>query len=530
MILSSADILRVLGADAIVRQEARLSVVEGRPGLDIGDSVYIYVDKYPTIDEFEATWKIWVTDNSGMGEYVLNAMTSLLPNFEFVDGHYVTRDFASERTVVKTEAEKQLEQLAAERQSIKEDFSGLQEGVEARLSTVRDGRDGIDGRDGLDGRDGRDGKDGRDGQDLDATEVELFDLKDVEESPIPLKKGQVLTWDGEKWTNLYVRQTTTYVGGGSGSGGGGTGGQINSDTITSDTAPTQREDGKGALRDGDTWWKSDTGQLFVYYVDGDAGQWVEIDTGEGGGGGIPLRVQSRSRNDLTASPTNVVYNVSALSFDTDSGFEVQDLSDGTQEAFIKMNSTFNPWQVDGQDDLRATGEEPVEFVAGPGVRIRTDATTEPKQIIIEATGGGGGGGGQCDGILDGGNADDGTSNGVDCPDPGIEEAPEDGQQYARQDGAWQVVETGTGDVEEAPMDGNFYVRHYGAWVDLRAALGALGVMVDESADGGNFTTGQSVATNSTIFDAGNFTTGESVAIDDAVMDGGNFSGSVKGIL
>ena len=220
MILSSADILRVLGADAIVRQAARLSVVEGRPGLDTGDSVYIYVDKYPTVDEFEATWKIWVIDNSGMGEYVLNAMTSLLPNFEFTGGHYVTRDFASERTVIKTEAEKQLEQLAVERQSIKEDFSGLQEGLQARLSTVKDGRDGIDGRDGLDGRDGRDGQDGRDGKDLDATEVELFDLKNVDESPIPLEKGQVLTWDGSKWTNLYVR-TSTSVGGG-GSGGGGT--------------------------------------------------------------------------------------------------------------------------------------------------------------------------------------------------------------------------------------------------------------------------------------------------------------------
>ena len=216
MILSSADILRVLGADAIVRQAARLSIVEGRPGLDTGDSVYIYVDKYPTVDEFEAIWKIWVIDNSGMGEYVVNAMSSLLPGFEFEGKFYTTRDFASERTVVKTEAEKQLEQLAVERQGIKEDFSGLQKGLQERLSSVRDGRDGKDGRDGLDGRSGKDGRDGQDGRDIEATETDLFDLRDVEESLIPLEKGQVLTWDGSRWTNLFVPQILS-----SGRGGGG---------------------------------------------------------------------------------------------------------------------------------------------------------------------------------------------------------------------------------------------------------------------------------------------------------------------
>ena len=117
--------------------------------------------------------------------------------------------------------------------------------------------------------------------------------------------------------------------------------------------------------------------------------------GGGGGAGIALTVQSRNREDLTAPPTSVLQNVSAISFDTDSGFVVEDLGDGTQEAFIKLNSTFNPWYVDGEETLDATGEEPVEFVAGAGITIRTDATTEPKQIIIEAdgTGGGGGGGG-----------------------------------------------------------------------------------------------------------------------------------------
>ena len=42
------------------------------------------------------------------------------------------------------------------------------------------------GRNGKDGQDGKDGADGRDGKDLDATQTELFDLKDVESSPIPL--------------------------------------------------------------------------------------------------------------------------------------------------------------------------------------------------------------------------------------------------------------------------------------------------------------------------------------------------------
>ena len=70
---------------------------------------------------------------------------------------------------------------------------------------------------------GRDGRDGRDGKDLEATEVELFDLKNVDEG-IPLTKGQVLTWDGTQWTNLYVRQSSFITGGGSSDSSGGSGG------------------------------------------------------------------------------------------------------------------------------------------------------------------------------------------------------------------------------------------------------------------------------------------------------------------
>jgi hypothetical protein len=219
MILSSADILRVLGGDAIVRQEARVEVVKDRPGLGTDDTVYVYVEKYPSIEEFEAVWRIWILDNSGMGQYILKALTSLLPSFQFNGDHYTVREFASERTVVKSQAEKDHEELQKERAELRTELNGLQAGVEDRLKAVRDGVDGKDGKDGRDGVDGKDGKDGRDGKDVDGTQLELFQLSDVE-SGIPLEKGQVLTWDGSDWTNLFVPQlVSTTVGGSSGGSG-----------------------------------------------------------------------------------------------------------------------------------------------------------------------------------------------------------------------------------------------------------------------------------------------------------------------
>ena len=219
MILSSADILRVLGGDAIVRQEARVEIVKDRPGLGTDDIVYVYVEKYPVIEEFEAVWRIWILDNSGMGQYVLNALTSLLPSFEFNGDHYTVREFASERTVVKSQAEKDHEELQKERVELRTELSGLQAGVEDRLKAVRDGVDGKDGKDGRDGADGRDGRDGKDGKDLEATQVDLEDLANVEQG-IPKEKGQVLTWDGAEWTNLFIPQFSSVSGGGRGTGGG----------------------------------------------------------------------------------------------------------------------------------------------------------------------------------------------------------------------------------------------------------------------------------------------------------------------
>ena len=239
MIYSSADILNALGSDAIIRQEARLSIVDGRPGLGFDEYVYIYIDKYPTVDEYEATCKIWIVNGgSSLYDIVVEAIKRLLPNFKQNGNHYTVTDFASDKTVVKTETEIQLEETREERARLQRQFKGISETLKAQASSVRDGIDGKDGKDGIDGlpgKDGRDGVDGRDGRDLVATDAELFDLKDVEQG-IQMERGQVLTWDGRRWTNLYVRQTMSA--GGSAVSTGSTGGDTGvSSTIGWTTEP-----------------------------------------------------------------------------------------------------------------------------------------------------------------------------------------------------------------------------------------------------------------------------------------------------
>ena len=188
--------------------------------------------------------------------------------------------------------------------------------------------------------------------------------------------------------------------------------------------------------------------------------------------GGSITVQHRNRDDMSAAPTNVISNITTLSFDTDSGFEVEDLGNGTFEAFVKMNSTFNPWLVQGQTTLDATGEEPVEFVAGPGLRISTDAASDPKKIIFETTG------------------------------------------------------TADGGIPEAPCDGNFYVRHDCRWIELKCALEHLmigdGGQFSPQGDGGNFTTGYYGSAYAGEYDGGNLIDGSTDAVDNTHLDGQEF--------
>ena len=84
-------------------------------------------------------------------------------------------------------------------------------------------------------------------------------------------------------------------------------------------------------------------------------------------------------------------DVTAIRFDTDSGFDVVDLGSGIVK--VQMNSTFKYWKSAGQQDLIATGLDTVEFVAGTGIAIELDPNGSPyQQIKITNTGGGTGGG------------------------------------------------------------------------------------------------------------------------------------------
>ena len=81
--------------------------------------------------------------------------------------------------------------------------------------------------------------------------------------------------------------------------------------------------------------------------------------------------------------TNETTNVTALRFDTDTGFNVTDLGEGNVK--VSLGSSWKTWQVDGQDSLVAVGEDTVTFVAGANISITTNAIS--KTITFSSDGG-----------------------------------------------------------------------------------------------------------------------------------------------
>lgn len=253
MLYSSADILRVLGGSEIIRLTAKLHIVDGRPPLTGEDGTFVYVDRYPSTSEFEATWKLWVIDYAqGPVDLVLAEIARLLPKVairETALGHELeTTDFRSGSTQTAPEASRPATDQSYSA-GLEERFQALLEDVQDQMLLVHSGAPGKDGRDGVDG------KDGADGRDLNATEVELEELANVE-TGIAKEKGQVLTWDGNRWTNLHVPQVLSAGGAGAAEATGPAPSSIDdlTDVDTSTVAPVV---GQTLKWDGSNWVPAD---------------------------------------------------------------------------------------------------------------------------------------------------------------------------------------------------------------------------------------------------------------------------------
>jgi hypothetical protein len=232
MILSSADILRILGGNQIIRLSAKIEVVEARPSISGREGLFIYIKRYPELSEFEATFTLWIeSDGSEPDDLVVAELLKILPKTAVKTGlltEITTTEFRSQNTL---EAPKATPTAQADMSALEARFEALVEDVQDRMLLVHSGLPGAPGAPGKDGRDGIDGKD------LNATEVALEDLADVEIG-LEKAKGQVLTWDGLQWTNRYIPQV--YPSGG-GAGGGGLAGA---------DAPS---DGNFYVRQNGTW-------------------------------------------------------------------------------------------------------------------------------------------------------------------------------------------------------------------------------------------------------------------------------------
>lgn len=366
MILSSADILRIIGGSEIIRLSATVKIVDGKPALSGAEGITIYVGRFPELSEFEATFTLWVeSDEETVEDVILAELKRLLPKVQISAGlmtKVTTTEFRSESTQAAPEAPK-AQAAQVDLSVFEERFQALAEDVQDRMLLVTSGRPGKDGQD------GRDGFDGRDGRDLVATEVSLEELQNVEQI-IAKEDGQVLTWRDGVWQNLFVPQVLST---------GGSGGATFNDAVSSTVQWRYR----GLTTGSDP----QTGDFYTDTVDGDLVTVIRVSKGTNRGNDISVLIK-----DLLTQGYDRLYVA-----------EAQDLSQA------HLFSVTNSVETAGSFELtvvhvETAGVEP-DFI---------DNRVYEFYISTSASGGGG----------------------------GVPEAPIDGTQYARQDGAWSAITGG----------------------------------------------------------------------------------------
>jgi len=96
--------------------------------------------------------------------------------------------------------------------------------------------------------------------------------------------------------------------------------------------------------------------------------------------GSSLSVSTMNGDTVNKSFTNI----NSIRFDEDSGFDIDDLSNGAVK--VKMNSTFKYWKVDGQNDIVAEGLDSMTFVAGDNIDITTSQTPKSLTFSVDLSG------------------------------------------------------------------------------------------------------------------------------------------------
>jgi hypothetical protein len=472
MILSSANILEILQGSAVIRMAAsEIRIVDKKPIASGREGFYVYIEKYPTLEEFEATWRVWIeSDGSEPDDLLLAEMRRLLPNFEFKLGLIIeatVRDFKSDNTEARPKPSEAPVVMPPTGwiDGIEKRFEELVEDIQDRMLLVGSGRPGKDGARGPEGRPGAPGRDGRDGKDLVATSAMLGDLIDVKiEDRLPLKKGQVLTYNGSDWENLHIPQLQALV-----SGGG------------EDT--TVVTGGQGSQI---SWiYHEETGEPHArkFHTHGET--------------------DATLVTELHVSKTNAANNDVELLLDAilpiTNQIYISDNDDPSQAHLYDLTS-----YTETTDGFNLV----ISHVETPGPEPSFIANDQYDFLFL--TGASSGGATSIDELTD---VDTSTTT------------PFVGQTLVWDGTNWVPGDSSEG-IGEAPIDGNFYVRSNGQWINLIEAINFINLLTD----GGNFTLGEADTVDRYIYDGGDFInntsdTGEQVPPAEGYegLDGGDFS-------
>lgn len=452
MILSSANILDILNGSSVIRLSAsEIRIVDKKPLASGREGFYVYIEKYPLLEEFEATWRIWIeSDGSEPDDLLLAEMRRLLPNFEIKLGLIIeatVKDFKSDRTETRP---KPVEIPAVVPPSgwmdgIEKRFTELAEDIQDRMLLVGPGRPGRDGADGARGPAGLPGRNGKDGKDMVATNAMLGDLIDVKLADrLPLKKGQVLTYNGSDWENLHVPQLQALV-----SGGG-------------------------------------SGETVVTGGQGSQISWIyHEETGE------PHRRKFHTHGETDATLVTELHVSKTNAANNDVELLLDAILPVTNQIYISDND--DPSQAHLYDLTSYT-----ETTDGFNLVVSHVETPGPEPIFIAndqydflfLTGASGGGGAT--------SIDELTDVDTSTTTPFV------GQTLVWDGANWVPGDSSEG-IGEAPIDGNFYVRYNGQWVNMIEAINLINLLTD----GGDFTQGEAFTVDSYIYDGGDLTNGTS---------------------